>query len=84
MSNLHICAPKADRAIAIKKDCPACKRPSLLIGASYEWYGPDVTCIRCGRNWKSGEWMTLDFHRNARRDNIRAAKRAYRRAKEQP
>ena len=75
---VHLCAPKPQNRFTSKTTCPSCNRPTLMIGISYEYYGVDVTCIRCGRNWKGGEWMPLDFFRHARRDNIRRAKRAYR------
>lgn len=79
--NVHICAPLPTHRFHFKKVCLDCKKESLFIGVSYEWYGSDATCLRCGRKWCDGEWMPPGFYRNARRDSKRAAKAAYRRAK---
>lgn len=78
---VHIHAPSPTSRFARKHVCPDCKKESLFIGVHYEWYGSTQTCLRCGRKWCDGEWMPLGFYRHARRDNKRAAKAAYRRAK---
>ena len=79
---VHICAPRPTSRALISAVCPDCERATQIISIYYEWYGPSATCIRCGRTWQDGEWMPLAFSRTARRDNIRAAKKAYRNAKE--
>ena len=75
---IHIHAPRpTDRAI-LCKICPDCKRRSRFTAVFTEWYGWDVTCLRCGRNWQGGEWMPLPFTRQARQQSVGAAKRRWR------
>jgi hypothetical protein len=75
---VHVCAPEVTYHKAILTDCPDCGKPSIHLVFGFEWYGPDRTCLRCGRRWSDGEWMPLDFYRHARRDNIRSAIRRWR------
>lgn len=67
-----------------RKHCPDCKRDSFIAWFHQEWYGVDQTCLRCGRQWQDGEWCPLAFYRHARRDNIRAAKKRWRRGLAEP
>ena len=76
--NVHIHAPKPIKKNIHTGHCPDCKRHSWFIGLFYEWYGPSITCLRCGRRWESGEWLPLDFVRGSRQKSIEAAKRAFR------
>jgi hypothetical protein len=76
--SLHICAPPVVKHDARKMRCPDCKKESLVLTFFYEWYGPDSTCLRCGRRWSDGEWMPLDFVRGARRKSKESAKRRWR------
>lgn len=79
---LHIYAP-APTGCGIYRDvCPDCGKRSAFVYRSFEWFGPDQTCLRCGRSWSDGEWMPLDFERGARQKSIERAKTAYRRARE--
>lgn len=79
MSTVHICAPQGFR-FEHGGTCPDCGKRTWFIGVSYEWYGPDMWCLRCGRRWSDGEWMPLDFVPQSRQRSIEAGKRAYRRA----
>jgi hypothetical protein len=58
--------------------CPDCKRYSWFLFFYYEWYGPHCTCLRCGRKWSDGEWISLPSTRYARKESIEAAKKAWR------
>ena len=87
MSNIHICRSKIINKFADFVDCPDCKktksgRKSLHLVFCYEWYGPERTCLMCGRKWSDGEWMPLLFCRSARRKNIKNAKRIWRECRE--
>lgn len=59
--------------------CPDCNRFSFFLWFYQNWYGPDETCLRCGRRWEDGEWCSLPFCRTARQDSIDAAKARWRR-----
>lgn len=71
---LHINIPRYDVVKKIRNMCPDCKKRTYKLVTHQEWYGVDVTCLSCGRNWQDGEWVALDFYRFARRDNISRAK----------
>ena len=79
MTRVHICAPQGFR-FQRTGTCPDCKQRTRFIGISYEWYGPDQWCLKCGRRWSDGEWMPLPFVRDSRRVNLEQGKRAYRHA----
>lgn len=73
---LHVYAPKATEKRAVAEVCPDCKKRTRMLEFFTPWFGWDSTCIRCGRKWKDGEWMPLDFSRAARRESVELA-RAY-------
>jgi NMD protein affecting ribosome stability and mRNA decay len=75
---IHIHAPAPIYLDIRRMPCPDCKRNAFFAGLLFEWYGWDTTCLSCGREWKSGEWMPLPFVRQARQKNIDAAKRRWR------
>jgi len=77
--NIHIYAPKASIKRISAGHCPDCGKWTRFLSFFTEWHGWDSTCLRCGREWHDGEWATLAFSRFARRDNIEAAKKRYRR-----
>lgn len=58
---------------------PDCEKRTRMIQFFQEWYGWHSTCLRCGRQWDGGEWLALDFRRGVRADNIRIAKKRWRR-----
>lgn len=76
--NIHIHAPTAYSKFVRSGRCPDCKRWSRFIGLSYEWYGANQTCLKCGRSWSDGEWMPLDFVRGSRAKSIASAKERWR------
>jgi hypothetical protein len=75
---LHIHSPSATAKRAVPGNCPDCKKRTRFLEFFTPWYGWNSTCIRCGRQWNDGQWMSLDFYRFARRDNITRAKAKYR------
>lgn len=79
MMNIHIYAPQATAKAIRAATCQDCNRRTRMIGFFTPWYGWDSTCIRCGRNWKDGEWMPLDFAPQSRQKSIDAAKACWRR-----
>jgi hypothetical protein len=75
MSIVHIHAPRPTEKDTAFIVCPDCKKESLFLAFFTEWYGWQSTCMRCGREFSEGEWLTLPFYRHARRDNRRTARR---------
>lgn len=81
---VHIHAPQpTDRSIHYG-DCPDCQRKSWFVGFFTNWYGWDVTCLRCGREFGDGEWKQLPFMPQARAKSILAAKKRWRKFNETP
>ena len=83
MSSIHICSPPRTEQRIVSGKCSDCKKFSRFIQFFYEWYGPNETCLKCGRQWNDGEWMPLDFTRGIRKQNIEKAKKIYRGVYEQ-
>lgn len=79
MTAIHIYAPPVTRRFVLARTCPDCGKRTRMLGFYYEWHGATVTCLRCGREWRDGEWMPLPFMRGARAHSIAAAKAHWRR-----
>ena len=75
----HIKFTKTHDRRIIREKCLDCGRNSFFACFHEEWYGWDVTCLRCGRRWCDGEWMPFDFARGVREHSIRSAKRRWKR-----
>jgi hypothetical protein len=71
--HVHINWFRADAKSLTADKCPDCKQATIFVGFFQEWYGWTETCIRCGRRFADGEWLELEFSREARRDNIKSA-----------
>ena len=78
MSIVHINAPLPVEKRIHRLKCPDCKKNTFFVSFYYEWYGASSTCLKCGRRYNDGEWVTLPFYRYARRDNINNTKKYYR------
>lgn len=76
--NIHINKPRHSMKAISRFNCPDCKKNSRRLSFYQEWYGWDSICINCGRRWSDGEWMSLDFARGVRQQNINAAKKLWR------
>lgn len=48
---------------------------------TYEWHGPDGTCILCGRSFNEDGWVPLPFVRGSRAKEIASAKERFRHTK---
>lgn len=81
MTHIHIHAPAPMERSVRWFNCHDCKKRSPFAILSYEWYGPSMTCMRCGRNYQDGEWCALDFKRGAREQNKQQMRQAWKRAK---
>lgn len=81
MTYVHVYAPTVVKKWVRSGVCLDCGQRTRFLGLSYEYHGPDVTCIKCGRSWSEGEWMPLPFMRGAREKSIASAKAAFRAAK---
>jgi hypothetical protein len=76
--HFHICAPAVvDRRVS-RTVCLDCQKPTRMLSFFQEWYGWHSTCIRCGRQWDGGEWLSLEFRRGVRKANVENAKRRWR------
>ena len=75
---IHIQAPRATAKRIQAGQCPDCKKRTRFVGFFTPWYGWSDTCLRCGRNWKCGERISLPFMPRARAANITAAKKQWR------
>jgi NMD protein affecting ribosome stability and mRNA decay len=84
MGYIHIHAPKPLEVIIKKRMCPDCKdfKYSYFLTFTYEWYGPDHICMRCGRRFNDDGWVNLPFYRYARRDSKENARRLYKAIKQ--
>ena len=78
MGYVHIYAPSCITKHAFSGTCPDCGQRTRFLTFTYEWYGPDSTCIKCGRSWSDGEWMPLPFTRGSRRKEISRARERFR------
>lgn len=78
---LHILRPECVTKSAPSGVCPDCKRRTRFLTYTYEWFGPDCTCIRCGRSFNEDGWMQLPFVRGSRQKEIARARERFRRTK---
>jgi hypothetical protein len=77
---VHIlCPPTVDRRV-LWQDCPDCKKRSPIAYLFYEWYGPNGTCMRCGREYNEEGWVRAPLMRGWRDLNKRNMRRAWKRA----
>ena len=81
MDYVHIYAPSCVTKHATAGTCPDCGARTRFLVFTYEWYGADATCIKCGRSWSGGEWMPLPFVRGSRQKEIARVKDRFRRTK---
>jgi len=78
---MHIYAPPCITKHATAWNCPDCKQRTRLLSYTYEWFGPDGTCIKCGRSFNEDGWVPLPFVRSSREKEIAKAKERFRRTK---
>ncbi len=62
-------------------DCPTCKRSRFALFLSYEWYGPNLTCLRCGEAWDEEGRCERPFERAWRKRAVADARRSARERK---
>lgn len=77
-TTVHLHCPAVTAKDLQSTTCPDCGKRTRMISFFTPWYGWDVTCMRCGREWADGEWQPLPFVRGARQKNIDAAKAKWR------
>lgn len=82
---VHICAPPLLELRVIRATCwGRCQRRRYLLVESYEWYGPTVTCLRCGDQWSDGELLPRPFAPHWRQKNVERAKQKWRKYRATP
>jgi len=79
--HIHIYAPPCLTKHAHAATCPDCGKRTRLLTFTYEWFGPDMTCIRCGRSFNEEGWVPLPFVRGSRAKEIARVKERFRRTK---
>ena len=82
MSTIHINYTKTHEASICWRTCTDCQKRSPMVYLFQEWYGWDITCMRCGRSWQDGEWMPLDFLKRSREKSKQRARKRYKMFKE--
>lgn len=78
-NTLHIHAPPPATVELKRLECLTCGKMRFFVWACYDWYGADMTCLRCGERFTSEEGrMERPFCRGWRKDSIRRAKKRWR------
>ena len=70
MGHVHIYAPPVIEKHAQAGTCPDCGARTRFLVFTYEWHGPDATCIKCGRSFNEDGWAALPFVRGSRQKEI--------------
>ena len=78
MTHVHIYAPKATAKRLVCGKCPDCKKQTRFLEFFTPWHGWQSTCMRCGREWQDGAWISFPFYRYARKNSKDAAKAYWR------
>ncbi len=79
MGHLHILRPECITKHAESGTCPDCGQRTRFLSYTFEWFGPDATCIKCGRSFNEDGWVPLPFVRGSRQKEIARAKDRFRR-----
>ena len=74
----HILCPEVVEKKAVAGTCPDCGQRTRFLTFTYEWFGPDATCIKCGRSFNEDGWAALPFVRQSRAKEIQRAKDRFR------
>lgn len=81
---VHICAPSATMVALDVQVCDTCGRRRRFVVARYEWYSPEITCLRCGDSWNADGRCERPFRRGWRKESIRSAWQQFKRFRSQP
>ena len=73
-----ICAPAPFAVTLNRFACPTCGRRVYGVESRYEWYGPFLTCLRCGEQYHEDGRADRPFARGWRERNKRNARKHYR------
>jgi hypothetical protein len=77
---VHIFSPPSTGRKIVWQDCHDCKRHSPIACLFYEWFGPSMTCMRCGREYNEDGWVRAPLMRGWREINKNNMRRAWKRA----
>lgn len=78
MGEVHIYRPECITKHATAGKCADCGERTRFLTFTYEWFGPDATCIKCGRSFNEDGWVGLPFVRGSRQKEITRAKERFR------
>ena len=79
---IHVHAPPATGMKISREHCPTCQKRRYMLVATYEWYGPNIVCLKCGERWNEEGRVERPFCRSWRQMSIDSAKKWYRRWKD--
>jgi hypothetical protein len=81
---VHIHAPQPDEWGISRYSCTTCGKRRFMLWRHTEWYGVDLTCLRCGESWSDGQRCERPFAPRWRQQSIEAARKLYRRLRLTP
>lgn len=76
--NIHINLSKPSEISIHRFNCLDCKKHAYAISFFQDFYGPQTTCLFCGREYIEGQKVPLDFLKGVRLKNKQAAKKHFR------
>jgi len=76
--NVHINSPIATERALRRTHCPTCDRRRWFAAWFYEWYGWNMTCLRCGDQWSDGAMCPRPFERGWRKKSVAAVIKRWR------
>jgi len=79
--SVHVYCPQVITKHAAACVCPDCGQRTRILSYTYEWFGPDGTCIKCGRSFNEDGWAALPFVRGSRQKEIARARERFRHTK---
>lgn len=80
---IHINWTRHDILDLSRHFCPNCNKKTFFTAFHQDWYGWDLTCLKCGDQWQDGQMCERPFARGWRKQSIERAKRHYRKLKAQ-
>jgi hypothetical protein len=73
MDGVHVQFSKVHFWDVRKTYCPTCKKNRYFWGWFQEWYGWEITCLKCGDVWQDGERTERPFLRGWRKASVKSA-----------
>jgi len=84
MNHVHIFAPAPIERTVKWITCLDCKKRSAFAILYFEWFGPSMTCMRCGRDYEDMIMCRAPFERAWRKKNKDGMRKRWKALKPQP